>query len=337
VTRLRELFEDAAGSPPSSPYTANSIYAAGRRRRLRANTARAATGVLAIAAMSGTAYVAAQPYGLGGTAADRGTTTSVISIAVDGDHLYATLEDCPPGPTDGPTYGPTYGPTDGPTNGSTSDPTASPESPGASGSPRTDPNTGTVDSGGPGTTNPGGESSNRPDPHSGDPRGCRLRNVESTDRGRTWKTTGISVVAVPQPGVIAAEARNANALPGVGRVSVDRGVTWHDIVRQDTPIAAVPDGGWATTYFAAQNQEVLGVDPRTGIVRPLANQPSSSTDSRPTASLSATRSAGTAVVPGRRTHGRPSSSRPCPWCTRPTACTCTPSRTETVTTPSGTW
>jgi hypothetical protein len=47
------------------------------------------------------------------------------------------------------------------------------------------------------------------------------------------------------------------------------------MVRQNTPIAAVPDDGRATTYPVEHNANpvVLGVDPRTGIARPLANQP----------------------------------------------------------------
>jgi hypothetical protein len=276
VTQLRELFEDAAGSPPSSPYTANSIYAAGRRRRLRSNTARAATGVLAIAAVGGTAYAAVQPYWVGGTAADQGTTTYVVSIAVDGDHFYATLQDCPTEPSSDPTSDPTAGPTPTAVGSSTS--------PGAGGSQSgaTEPYAGTIVSTGPGTANPSSTnptSTNPTDGSTGNPSsdagGCRFRDIESTDRGRTWKTKRTGAITVPRPGVLAVDEQRATDLTGVGRVSVDRGVTWHTIVRQNTPTAAVPDGGWATTYPAEHdaNPVVLGVDPRTGIARPLANQP----------------------------------------------------------------
>jgi BNR/Asp-box repeat len=118
VTQLREIFDEAASSAPPVRYTAEVVFAAGRRRRFLIAATRTAAAVLAVSAVGSAAYTTALPHRPGVGAGDgTGTQAFITALAIDGRHMYAMLRGCPtvqPDPSDDPSASPSPAGTDGP-------------------------------------------------------------------------------------------------------------------------------------------------------------------------------------------------------------------------------
>jgi hypothetical protein len=281
MTRLRELFDEAAGTPPPHTLSADTVYAAGRRRRTLVTAARSALAVVTVAAVAGAAYGAVRVAGAAHVA-NGDTRTSVASLAVDGDHMYALVRDCvapsptrdpvdpgsePPGPPPR-SAGP---PSQPPPSGSPSDqppPSGDPSEPPASGNPvppgSADPSTPPEP---PDEINPG---------PSGGPASCRARLLGSDDAGRTWKVRsdapGMDWIAAPRHGVLVGGRDSDRFVPGQ-RVSADGGRTWRTVTLTGDTVPAVPAGAYVDRILVGPEQKVVAVDPRTGRATPLASQP----------------------------------------------------------------
>jgi hypothetical protein len=114
---------------------------------------------------------------------------------------------------------------------------------------------------------------------------CTARLIGSDDGGRTWTARqsphadgGIS---------LGIEVRGPLTLEAAGRLSVDGGRTWRDLVAAATPTARVPAGGWLecddhgtrtgpVAILSAPGStgcELRVVDPANRTVRPLAAPP----------------------------------------------------------------
>jgi hypothetical protein len=269
MTRLRELFDEAAGTPPPHTLNADTVYAAGRRRRTLATAARSALAVVTVAAVAGAAYGAVRVAGAAHVA-NGGNRTSVASLAVDGDHMYALMRDCAvPTPTHEPTGGPTVPP---------------PTRPGPSGTPPP-PSGGPSDQPGSGYPAPpaSADPSTPPEPPdeinpgpSGGPTSCRARLLGSDDAGRTWKlrtdSPGMDWIAAPRHGVLVGGRDRDREQPGQ-RVSTDGGRTWRTVRLAGEPVPAVPAGSYVDLMRLGDTGKLVAVDPRTGRAAPLASQP----------------------------------------------------------------
>ena len=281
MTRLRDLFDEAAGTPPPHTLSADTVYAAGMRRRTLVTAARSALAVVTVAAVAGAAYGAVRVAGAAHVA-NGDTRTSVASLAVDGDHMYALVRDCvapsptrdpvdpgsePPGPPPR-SAGP---PSQPPPSGSPSDqppPSGDPSEPPASGNPvppgSADPSTPPEP---PDEINPG---------PSGGPASCRARLLGSDDAGRTWKVRsdapGMDWIAAPRHGVLVGGRDSDRFVPGQ-RVSADGGRTWRTVTLTGDTVPAVPAGAYVDRIPVGPEQKVVAVDPRTGRATPLASQP----------------------------------------------------------------
>jgi hypothetical protein len=276
VTHLRDLFDDSAGTTPPSSLRADAVYAAGRRRRALAAAARSALVVLTVTAISSAAYGAIRLTARPSDVADGARRGTVVDYAIDGEHMYAAVVDCPVSPTTDPSgsppvkdpsgtpptgapgypsVDPTLDPSTDPTTGPTLDPTGQP-----SGDPTTGP---PVDP----TTGP--EPTLEPTP-SYDP--CTIRLIASDDHGRHWsqRTPAPSEYGLtsPAPGVLA-----AGYVHDTGpMISTDGARTWRRVTRAGTTIPQVPAGGWATMADGGDGK-VLGVDPGSARMAALAHQP----------------------------------------------------------------
>jgi hypothetical protein len=260
VTRLREMLDQAAATPPPSSLSADRVYAAGLRRRTLVTMARSALAVATVAAVAGTAYGAVRVAGTAHVAAG-GTRTSVASLAVDGDHMYALMRDCvAPTPTHEPSYPASEPP--GPP------PSRYPSQPPTSGDPYP------VESV-PVTTPPEPPDEINPGP-SGASGSCRARLLASDDGGHTWKirsdAPGMDWIAAPRHGVLVGGRDSHRNQPGQ-RVSTDGGRTWRTVKLSGDTVAAVPAGSYADRMVVGNTQKVVAVDARTGRAHPLASQP----------------------------------------------------------------
>ena len=118
MTELRELFEELAAAPPPTGLTADSVYAAGRRRRRVTAMTRVAAAVVAGVLLASGGYAIAQHQVRPAPALDLpgGPDTFIHTLAVDGNHLYATLRDCRT-PDSDPSITPTGEPSSGASHG----------------------------------------------------------------------------------------------------------------------------------------------------------------------------------------------------------------------------
>ncbi len=118
MTELRELFEELAAAPPPTGLTADSVYAAGRRRRRVTAMTRVAAAVVAGVLLASGGYAIAQHQVRPAPALDLpgGPDTVIHTLAVDGNHLYATLRDCRT-PDSDPSITPTGEPSSGASHG----------------------------------------------------------------------------------------------------------------------------------------------------------------------------------------------------------------------------
>jgi len=97
---------------------------------------------------------------------------------------------------------------------------------------------------------------------------CPFAMNASDDGGRTWEGR---TLPNPRSGVIVLGPR---LLISGASVSVDGGLSWRAAARTDTPVEAVAPGHQAWCVREATGcRQVLAVDPTTGQIAPLANQP----------------------------------------------------------------